>query len=107
MFNIKNYNMQTIKNITTTMQGADTKLTYGDLIQLCIDNTPQGWFSVTEMRIRLRILDVIKKWWDKLKFEDEDYKTVKKCVSDMKWWVIHKDIIDFTDLILKNADWNA
>ncbi len=72
---------------------------YSDLIMLCVKNPPQGGYDMTEMRKRIKVLDVIEKGGETLEFEDADFECVKNCVKNMRWGFAHQEIINFNDYI--------
>lgn len=73
---------------------------YVDLLDTCNKQLPEGWFSVDEMRKRLKISDILE---DKEKkayeFEDADFDTLKSLVNGMKWGILNKEVLDFVDYI--------
>ena len=92
--------MKTIENKITNLMAGEHKLTYVDLIRICV-NTKVDGFSTDEMRKRIRILDKldIPSPDGNINFEDADFETLKLCIKKMRWDVIHKDIIAFEDYI--------
>lgn len=97
--------MKTLENKETTIvqnvDGSIKPLTYTDLLKICLNNPPQGGFSVTEMRQRLKIIDSLETANGKIKLEDADYVLTSTCVKDFKWAQMHKDILEFIDHVLK------
>ncbi len=100
--------MKTIENKTVNITGRN-KLgvevvqhkDYFDLIKLCVNIPPKEGYDVVEMSKRLRILNRLKEGAEgkDVDFEDADYECIKKCVKEMRWAIIHKDIIDFIEYI--------
>lgn len=71
---------------------------YFKLIESCVNVTPEKGFTVKEMKKRLRVLDALN--GDKTaEIEDADFKVLKNCVEQMKWAIMHKEIVDFVDYI--------
>lgn len=85
---------------TSIKKGPNTndKLSYKELIISCMNNGPKDGFSASEMRLRLRILDVLETCENSiLVLEDQDAEKLKECVKSMRWGLIHKDIPIFED----------
>lgn len=72
-------------------------LFYKYLIEIAVRNRPNDGFDVSEMRKRMRILDVTEvcKENERMQFEDSYYETLKDCVVKMKWAVIDRGIDKF------------
>lgn len=45
-------------------------------------------------------MDIIDKGGEILEFEDADFECLKQCVNNMRWFIVHKEIIDFVDYII-------
>jgi len=75
--------------------------TYADLALLCVRAPKEGGFGVEEMRKRFRIIDTLEGVKDTalVKLEDQDAKLLKEVCLEFKWKYMHKDIIEFTDLM--------
>ena len=99
--------MKTFKNNKTSL-GKEKPIYYSDLLETCCNNIdPRTGVNATEMKSRLRLLDITQK--DKngnppkeIKMEDSDFETAKKLTSEMKWAIIHKDILDFLQIFNQN-----
>ncbi len=90
--------MKTVENKRLEIPG-NVKST-SDLIKICIQNPPQNGYDVSEMRKRIRVTDVIEKAGNgTLEFEDADFECLRQCVKNMRWFVVHKEIIEFVDYI--------
>ena len=89
--------MKTIEN--KEINFADDVKDYATLIKFCMNRTPQGGYTVEEMRKRLRVLDVIEKAGKEINLEDADFECAKTCVKGMKWGTMHQEIVDFVDYI--------
>jgi len=90
--------MKTLANKTTELaKDAESKMTYADLVKVCVNQPPKDGFTAEEMRSRFRLIDVCDKATDTLDFEDADCSKVKELVDAMKWAVIHKDLITFCE----------
>ena len=100
--------MKTIKNKVTSIrkptgveQEIGNVLTYADLIAVVVSETPKEGFTLPEQRVRLKILAVLDtvKPTENISFEDADFITVQKATNDMRWNMLHKDLVDFGDTI--------
>jgi len=94
--------MSTLKNKETSIKKSeDEMLSYAFLIEQCISVTPEKGFSVSEMKKRLSIHEVITntKVNSEFKFKAENTMTIKDCVKTMQWGVMHKDIVEFAEAI--------
>ena len=89
--------MKTVENKKLTISGNIEK--YSDLILACLKNPPQGGYDVTEMRKRIKAMDIIEKGGETLEFEDADFDCIKRCVNSMRWGSVHREIIEFVDYI--------
>jgi len=92
--------MKIIDNVTTTIpNGEDKFLDYTTLISLCINQQSEKWYTIDEMKKRIRILDILEKSDKKIELEDADFEKVKELVNTMPWAVIKKDIVTFVEYI--------
>lgn len=89
--------MKTVQNKKLNIPGDIEK--YSGLIAVCVRNPPKDGYDVTEMRKRIKILDITDKGDETLEFEDADYECVKQCVKGMRWASVHKEIVEFVDYI--------
>lgn len=89
--------MSIITNKETKIQISETeKANYGTLIIECLNQVPQGGFTVSEMQKRLNIVNYILsvKTNDPLDFKAEDAVLVKQVVETKKWNAMHEDIVN-------------
>lgn len=84
------------------IQNGDKQIKYSELLSTCLNQTPKEGFTPSEMRSRLRILDVLANANGEIELEDADAAITKKLVSEMRWVVLSKDILEFTDEVEKN-----
>jgi len=94
--------MKTVENKTTSMLNEkEKKITYADLIKVCLNKAPEGGFSPEEMRKRMRVFGPVSAAKDngKIKLEDNDIETIKSCVSTMMWLSMHEELVKFMDYI--------
>lgn len=90
--------MKAITNFTTSIKKDEkSMLTFFEVIQLSINQPKQDGFSIDEIKKRIRVtsaIDIaINDPKQKLNIEDADFETLMDCWRQMKWGVIHKDII--------------
>lgn len=73
---------------------------YSDLLQLTINHpSSQGGFSLSDIRARLKILDVLIAATDTITLNDSDFALIKQVFESHKWPAVHKDIIEFSDYL--------
>jgi len=82
----------------------DRKIDTRDLIEVVLDQVPQGGFSPKDIRDRNRIQKVIDESHKAdneeesdytLSFEDEDFKNLTKLVNESRWGSRSTDLVDF------------
>lgn len=94
--------MKTIINKETTIidESKDPKVTYnyGELLKLGINNPPQGGFSISEMKVRLKIWGILDTAGTKnIELEDADFNILKSRFDEFKWAQAHEDIVALSD----------
>lgn len=89
--------MKKLTNKQTTLKLNDKEAKYSDLIKICINAPVQGGFNLQQIKQRLRILDVLEKEPEELKFEDNDASNLEEIVSEFKWATVHKDVVQFVE----------
>ena len=74
---------------------------YGDLLRYLLSVKTGPGFSVMEMRIRLRLLEITEKGGETFNFEDQDAKDLQKIAEEGEkfkvWAVMGQDIINLMD----------
>lgn len=97
--------MKTIKNKTTEINvtpTGDEKLTFADLAKVCVNNMPQGGLDVSQMKARLDVMEALEKANGEIKLTTSaQTETLKDCVKAMRWAILHKDVVEFTDAVEK------
>lgn len=92
---------KTVENKETSLDFEDKngkrKMTYFDLIKMCLDNPPQGGFSRDDIKKRNRIEEKIK--GEVAELEHDEFHSLKKICSDMKWRVRSSEIENFFDYL--------
>lgn len=77
------------------------KISSVDLLKQAVNSPSKNGYSISEMKQRLRLLDIIEKADNEksetIEFEDADFKTVSDLVRDTKWTVLSKAVIKFSD----------
>lgn len=119
--------MKRIPNLITTMTEAqakhggspEVKLTYSDLMEICLDIVPQGGFTPKDIRERNRIQESIDEAKKKQKegvsktekvkepqieLEDSDYKAFLQIVKLSRWTIRNKDLQAFLSLFDKDEE---
>ena len=92
--------MKSLDNKSIT--AGDKEIKYSELLKTCLNVVPKEGFTPSEMRTRLRILDILEKANGTIELEDADSQLTKKLVADMRWIVLSKDIVAFTEEVEKN-----
>ena len=93
-----------------TLGQSDIQITeYVQLIQVALNNPPEGGFQIEQMRERIKISEVIikasqdsdgnKKDTKKIEFEDSHIKIIQGCVNTLRWGGLNPEIVDFNDYI--------
>jgi len=79
-------------------QGEDKlEVRYIDLLKSAVNTGKEGGFSPSEMKERLRILEVLDKSKDELKIEDADAKILAGLVKDQKFVIVHQGFVDYAE----------
>ncbi|MCH8060093.1 MAG: hypothetical protein IIA11_06505 [Proteobacteria bacterium] len=91
--------MKTLELKDTAIKSGDETINYEQLIRSCLDNPPQGGFSMQDMKDRDRIEKALVASNGILELEDADVQNLKNLVSQMRWGVRHKDILALCDAI--------
>ena len=101
----KNYfnSQQTMKkfeNKVTTLRGeGDKKLTYKDIIILCLNHPPAEGFTRSVNKERNRIEDNLEPKKGFIEMEDNDITVLKAVVESMVWAARNKELEQFQDHI--------
>lgn len=90
---------QEIQNGEINIQKTTKDCSYKDLIRTCADFIPQGGLNVSEQKLRMRIISVLDKKEEAMKFEDSDFTLIHQLVDSMKWNLVSPEIIALTDEI--------
>lgn len=78
-----------------------------DLLETAINSPVKGGYNVSDMLIRIKLLDLIKETKasaeepTSISFEDADFKALKQMVADTKWSILSKNILEFCQDIEK------
>ena len=88
--------MKTFQNKQLTINAKQSA--YSELLLACVNNTPQGGFTVEEMRARNRIVDAVETSKNgEISLEDADYAKALECVETMRWAVLDDQLVQFND----------
>lgn len=92
---------KTINNKETTLDFTDKdgkrKMTYFDLIKICLDVPSQGGFSRDDIKKRNRIEEKLK--GESAELEHDEFYSLKKICNEMKWNVRSEEIESFLDYL--------
>ncbi len=90
--------MKTLKYKTLDIKdGTGDSLTYGKLIEACLDHPPDKGFSRKDLKERDRIEQAVQCSNGELELEDADADILKRLVRVMRWGKRHRSILDFCD----------
>lgn len=94
--------MKKLENKTTEiLKDENSKTTYADFCKVCINVMPQGGLDVIQMKTRLDIVTAIDNANGSIELTEEQADTLKECVKEMRWAIIHKDVVEFTEAVEK------
>lgn len=92
---------KTIENKTTTLDfqvgKENRKMTYFDLIKICLDNPPKTGFSRDDIKKRNRIEEKLKN--ENAELEHDEFYSLKKICNEATWNNRHLDIESFLDYL--------
>lgn len=97
--------MTKIENKVTTMKLSEDKMvTYANLVSTSISNfNMQNLVTVGQMRNLVKIGDIVDKAIaeesETFELDKDCLASIKQIVTDSKWPVIHRDIVEFVDYI--------
>lgn len=94
---------------TEITQGEEKKrVTYDDLVKAVVNysSARDERFAPEEMRHRIRILSALDGADDAvLVLEDADADKLKSCAKEMRWPMMHRGILEFTDDVLEMPEY--
>ena len=89
---------KTITNKPTEIKVNNESLDRNNLFKLVTNFPSEKGIAVSEMRLRMRILDAIEKAnGGNLELEDNDFNTLKTLFNNFGWVQPHKDILEMAD----------
>lgn len=94
---LQNLSMKQLENKTTEIKSENEELKYSDLLKAVLMVQPQGGYSVTDMKTRIKLTDLLEKSNGEIILEDADYNYLKPLVNNMKWNIVHKNIVEMTE----------
>jgi hypothetical protein len=90
-----------LKEIEIEKGGAKEKFNYKQNIERILDFTPQGGFSLGDVRLCNKIQKVIDSSNGSLVLEENQWNFLKKKLESFRWGAPHPAIEEFADAILK------
>lgn len=104
--NIKIYNTKLSKLRAVAPGTEDRNMDTRDLIEVVLDQIPNGGFTPKDIRDRNRIQKVIDnsrgdELAETLVFEDEDFKNLSALANTSRWGSRNADLLDFLTPFLK------
>jgi hypothetical protein len=94
--------MKTVMN--KKVQIGDKEIPYSDIILTVCRQSPQGGFTIEDVRARMRVIGAVEvavKNNADIRLEDADHETLNRCLASMRWGAIDKAIVTFNDDIEK------
>lgn len=93
--------MKSLKNTTTSIVENGKSLTFADLAKACVNRSSAGYFLPQEMRVRMKVLEVLEEAPENAEIGLEDAYAAKlvECAEQMVWPGMHKDILAFHDAV--------
>lgn len=107
--------MKTISNKTTeiilrteqkiVVEGEPSQIvpvfaTFGDLLLMTINVAPEQGFSITDIKARLKLANAIEAGKEgSIIIGDTELPILKSSFDAFKWRVIHKDIVELSDIL--------
>lgn len=73
-----------------------------ELLKICINTPPEGGYNISDLMLRLKMLDLVdkadKKKAKTIEFEDADFSKLSEVVKSTKWNILSKKILEFVQL---------
>lgn len=92
--------MKHIENKTTSITDKEQVLSYVDLLKTVMNLPPAQGYTIKEMKQRLDIFAALTPdEKNMIHLEDAHFETVKTCVNEFRWGMLHKDIVAFSEYI--------
>ena len=87
-----------IENKTIDIAKSETeKMKYSDLIKLEINTPINGGMTIAEMKTKMEIIALCDD--GNLDFDETQIAEIKKMDSVMRWNILSKDIVEFSEMI--------
>jgi len=79
---------------------------YSELMIHCINAGTKEGILISEMRAKLKVVELLEDSRDRdvIELEDADHEVVLEAVKTMKWAVIHRDIVEFAEAVEEATD---
>ena len=90
--------MRVFENKLTELGLEDEEITYAFLVKQCTDRIPREGLVTSEQKKRLDVQCLIHdnlEAGEKIEIEEHIYNTIKACVVNFPWAMIHQDLVDF------------
>jgi hypothetical protein len=85
--------------INNTEVEADVRT--ADLIKVALNTPVEGGYSISDISLRIRILDIVEKAErekvTEIQIEDNDYQALSTMVNQAKWTVVSREILSFVN----------
>lgn len=95
-------NIETEITMQINEQGDKKTFGYFDIALIGLNSRPQDGWTVKDMKDRFKLIDKLegKELGKSIEITEEELETIKSC-NNIKWNIMHKDIISFDEYIEK------
>lgn len=95
-------NIETEITMQINEQGDKKTFGYFDIALIGLNSRPQDGWTVKDMKDIFKLIDKLegKELGKSIEITEEELATIKSC-NNIKWNIMHKDIISFDDYIEK------
>lgn len=83
------------------ISGKDTEIPINtvDLLKICINTPIEGGYSISDLSLRLKLLDKIQSTKeDFIDFEDQEFMGLCGIIKSAKWNILSKKVLEFIQL---------
>lgn len=100
---MKSIQLQELKdNVDINGVNTEINLKTTELLKICINSPSEGGYNISDLMIRLKLLDLVdkadKKKAKTIEFEDADFNKLSEIVMSTKWNILSKKILEFVQL---------
>lgn len=88
------------ENVVVQGREVEIELSTADLLKTALNSPVQGGYSINDISIRVRLLDLVSKSEkanSSLELEDADFNSLSEIVQGARWAVVSRFIKDFVE----------